>query len=205
MLLHLGVHNQVQFTYVLSDLWYAAADNMKYLHHVLRKHFVLPLKENRKLAVRREDQQKGQYVSVSTLNLPVGTTREIWLEDVDFPLLLTKEVFKNADGSTGLRYLVSDDLTLTYDHITTLFQKRWSVEVYHKSLKQNVALEQSPTRTVTTQRNHLFASLCAYLKLERLKIKTKLNHFALKTKLYQAATRAAFAELVKLKDQFAHA
>ena len=200
MLLHICVHNQVQFTYVLSDLWYAAADNMKYIHHVLRKHFVLPLKENRKLAVRREDQQKGQYVSVSRLNLPVGTTREIWLEDVDFPLLLTKEVFKNADGSTGLRYLVSDDLTLTYDHITTLFQKRWSVEVYHKSLKQNASLEKSPTRTETTQRNHFFACLCAYLKLENLKLTTGHNHFALKSKIYMSALRSAYDELVKLKS-----
>ena len=201
MLLHICVHNQVQFTYVLSDLWYASADNMKYIHHVLRKHFVLPLKDNRKVALSRADQQRGQFVAVGTLDLPVGTTREIWLEDVDFPLLLTKEVFTNGDGSTGLRYLVTDDLTLTYDQITTLFQKRWSVEVYHKSLKQNAALEKSPTRTETTQRNHLFASLCAYLKLERLKLTTGHNHFALKSKIYLSALRAAYDELVKLKPQ----
>ncbi len=104
-----------------------------------------------------------------------------------------------------MRYLVTDDLTLTADQMARLFKKRWGIEVYHKSLKQNAALEQSPTRTVTTQRNHLFASLCAYLKLERLKLKTKMNHFALKTKLYQAATRAAFDELVNLKAHLAHA
>jgi len=201
MLLHICVHNQVQFTYVLSDLWYASADNMKYIHHVLHKHFVLPLKDNRKVALSRADQQRGQYVAVSTLDLPVDTTREIWLEEVDFPLLLTKEVFKNGDGSTGLRYLVSDDLTLTYDQITTLYQKRWSVEVYHKSLKQNASLEKSPTRTETTQRNHLFASLCAYLKLESLKLKTGHNHFALKSKIYLSALRSAYDELVKLKSK----
>ena len=201
MLLHICVHNQVQFTYVLSDLWYAAADNMKYIHHSLHKHFVLPLKENRKVALRRAEQQHGQYVAVSTLDLPVGTTREIWLEEVDFPLLLTKEVFTNADGSTGVRYLSSDDLTLTYDQMTTLFQKRWSVEVYHKSLKQNASLAKSPTRTETTQRNHFFASLCAYLKLESLKLTTGHNHFALKAKLYMAALRSAYDELVKLQPQ----
>lgn len=201
MLLHLCVHNQVQFTYVLSDLWYASADNMKYIHHSLHKHFVLPLKENRKVALSRAAQQRGQYLAVSTLDLPVGTTREIWLEEVDFPLRLTKEVFTNADGSTGLRYLVTDELTLTYDQITALFQKRWSVEVYHKSLKQNASLEKSPTRTETTQRNHLFASLCAYLKLESLKLQTGHNHFALKSKIYLSALRSAYDELVKLKSQ----
>jgi hypothetical protein len=201
MLLHICVHNQVPFTYVLSDLWYASADNMKYIHHHLHKHFVLPLKENRKVAVSRAAQQRGQYVAVSTLDLPVGTTHEIWLEDVDFPLLLTKEVFTNADASTGVRYLVTDDLTLTDDQITRLYQKRWSVEVYHKSLKQNASLAKSPTRTETTQRNHLFASLCAYLKLESLKLTTGHNHFALKSKIYMSALRSAYDELVKLKPQ----
>jgi hypothetical protein len=174
---------------------------MRYIHHSLHKHFVLPLKENRKVALSRADQQSGQYVAVSTLDLPVGTTREIWLEDVDFPLLLTKEVFTNEGSSTGVRYLVSDDLTLTYDQITALFQKRWSVEVYHKSLKQNASLEKSPTRTETTQRNHLFASLCAYLKLESLKLTTGHNHFALKSKIYLSALRSAYDELAKLRSQ----
>lgn len=201
MLLHICVHNQVRFTYVLSDLWYASADNMKYIHHVLHKHFVLPLKDNRKVALSRQAQQRGQFVAVGTLDLPVDTTREIWLEEVDFPLLLTKEVFKNGDGSTGLRYLVSDDLTLTYDQITALYKKRWSVEVYHKSLKQNASLEKSPTRTETTQRNHFFASLCAYLKLESLKLTTGHNHFALKSKIYLSALRSAYDELVKLKSK----
>ena len=201
MLLHICVHNQVQFTYVLSDLWYASADNMKYIQHSLHKHFVLPLKENRRVAVSRAAHQRGQFVAVGTLDLPVGTTGEIWLEDVDFPLLLTKEVFTNGDGSTGLRYLVTDDLTLNYDQITALYQKRWSVEVYHKSLKQNASLEKSPTRTETTQRNHLFASLCAYLKLESLKLTTGHNHFALKSKIYLSALRSAYDELVKLKSQ----
>lgn len=81
----------------------------------------------------------------------------------------------------------------------------YNIEVYHKSLKQNASLEKSPTRTETTQRNHLFASLCAYIKLEKLKIKTKLNHFALKSKLYLSAVQSAYAELVKLKAQLAGA
>ena len=57
-------------------------------------------------------------------------------------------------------------MTLTVDPMTTIYRKRWNVEPYHKSLKQNASLEKSPTQTVTTQSNHLFAALCAYIKLE---------------------------------------
>lgn len=205
MLLRVAVHNQVLFQYVLNDLWYASADNMKFIKLDLKKDLIMPLKENRKVALGETDNQRGPYAAVSRLDLPADTTRQVWLEGVPFPVLLLKQIFKNEDGSVGVRYLVTSDLTLNSDRIAKLFQKRWGIEVYHKSLKQNASLEKSPTRTETTQRNHLFASLCAYIKLEKLKIKTKLNHFALKTKLYQAALQTAYAELVKLKSQLATA
>lgn len=197
-LLQACVHNAIPFQYVLTDLWYASADNMEFMVKVLRKHFVLPLKSNRKIALSADDQQHGRYTTVSTLALTTGQTREIWVEDVPFALLLTKEVFTNKDGSTGERYLVTDDLTLDYDQITKLYQKRWSVEVYHEALKQNASLEKSPTRTETTQRNHFFASLCAYIKLESLKLTTGINQFALKSKIYAAALKTAYQELVNL-------
>src|SRR4029450_8367613 len=57
MLLHVCIHNQLRFRYVLCDVWYAAADNMKYIHEVLHKHFVLPLTENRKVALSQTDKQ----------------------------------------------------------------------------------------------------------------------------------------------------
>jgi hypothetical protein len=201
MLLLVCAHNQLRFGYVLNDVWYASSDNMMFVVHTLKKHFVMPLKENRKVALSLANKQQGQYQAVSQLDLPGGTTRQVWLEAVDFPVLLVKQVFTNEDGSMGVLYLVSSDLTLSYDQITALYKRRWSVEVYHKSLKQNASLEKSPTRTETTQRNHFYASLCAYIKLESLKLKTGLNHFALKSKIYLSALQSAYAELVKLNPQ----
>jgi hypothetical protein len=200
-MLQICVHNQLQFGYVLNDSWYASAENMNFIKLNMKKDFVMPLKANRKLALSAADKQAARYVAVATLDLPEGETLEIWLEDVDFPLRLAKQVFINEDGSTGTLYLVTSDLTLNYDRITTLYQKRFGVEGYHKSLKQNAALEKSPTRTETTQQNHLFASLCAYIKLEGLKLKQGVNQFALKSKIYLAALKAAYAELGKLKPQ----
>jgi hypothetical protein len=201
MLLRVAVHNQLQFKYVLNDVWFASSENMKFIKHQLRKECVMPLKENRKLALSLAQKQLGQYVIVNPLELAAGTTLRIWLEEVDFPLLLTKEVFTNKDSSVGVRYLVSSDLTLSFDQLTKLYQRRWSIEVYHKSLKQNASLEKSPTRTPTTQRNHLFASLCAYVKLEALKIKTGVGHFTLKSKISLSALKTAYAEVVKLNPQ----
>ena len=70
----------------------------------LKREFVMPLKANRKVALSTEQKMSGQYVVVNTLELPVETTSEIWLEEVGFPLLLTKQVFINEDGSQGILY-----------------------------------------------------------------------------------------------------
>ena len=115
--------------------------------------------------------------------------------------MLVKQVFANEDGSSGVVYLVTSDTTLTYDGLTPLYRKRWNVEPYHKSLKQNASLERSPTHTVTTQTNHFFAALCGYIKLELLKGETKLTHFALKSKLYTQAVRVAFDALRQMNPE----
>jgi hypothetical protein len=198
-LLTTTTRNQIPFRYVLSDVWYSVAENMMFIKHDLDKDFIMPLKANRKVALSEQAKHNGQWVRLDQLTLEANTCVEIYLDSVDFPLLLVKQVFVNEDGSTGIQYLVSSDTTLSADQLTTIYRKRWSVEPYHKSLKQNASLEKSPTQTVTTQTNHLFAALCAYIKLEWLRKATKLNHFALKTKLYVAALHSAFVTLRQLQ------
>lgn len=190
-----AAHNQIPFRYVLSDVWFAAADNMMFIKHTVKRDFVMPIKSNRKVARSLADKQQGRYQRVDTLVLADETVQEIYLESVDFPLLLVKQFFANEDGSTGLLYLTTSDLTLTYNDITTIYRKRWHVEPYHKSLKQNASLEKSPTQTVVSQSNHFFAALCAYTKLEWLKFSSHLNHFAIKAKLYLSAVQTAFHAL----------
>ena len=38
-----------------------------------------------------------------------------------------------------MRYLVTSDSSLTADQIITIYHKRWKVEEYHRSLKQNAS------------------------------------------------------------------
>ncbi len=197
-LLQQAVRNQIPFKYVLNDIWFASAENMNFVHSRLKKEFVMPLKGNRKVATSAEAKQQGRYQRVDTLSLEPMKPVTMYLEGVEFALLLIKQVFTNEDGSTGIQYLVTSDTTVDGNGITAIYQKRWNVEPYHKSLKQNASLEKSPTQTVVTQTNHFFAALCGYIKLELLKGDTHLNHFALKSKLYLHAIHAAYAKLREL-------
>ena len=159
----------------------------------------MPLKTNRNVALSLEHKNRGEYEQVGSLEPEPGTVREVYVEQVGFPLLLAKRVFKNEDGSEGVLYLVTSDPTLDYERLTTIYQRRWKVEEYHKSLKSNASLAKSPTKTIRTQSNHCFASIYAFVKLERLKMTTKTNHFALRSRIYLKAVQGAFRELQALR------
>ena len=190
-----AVTNRLPFRFVLFDVWFASAETLVFIKQQQHRDFLCPLKTTRKVALSVADKHQGRYTRVDTLELEAPASKIIYLEGVDFPLVLVKQVFTNEDGSVGIRSLVSSATTLSFEDLTTTYHERWQVECYHKSLKQNVSLAKSPTQTVTTQTNHFFAALGGFIKLERLKMGTKLNHFALKSKLYLNALRSAFSTL----------
>ena len=190
--------NKVKFDYVLADNWFGAKKNMEFIHYEMKKKFIIGIKANRLIACSEEDRKKGQYQNLNALHLKDGKKRIIWLKDVSFPVALIKKIFKNEDGSTGIQYLVTNDLESSADYIYEVYQKRWRIEEYHKSIKQNASLEKSPTKVIRSQKNHIFASIISYCKLEFLKMKTSLNHFAIKYKLLVKANQMAYQELNKL-------
>ena len=190
-----SITNNVKFEYILADIWFGAKKNMEFVHYDMKKKFIFGAKANRLIALSKEAVKKDQYQNLSTLPIKDGEKRIVWLKNLSFPVALIVKVFKNEDGSTGTLYLVTNDLESSADRIYEVYQKRWRIEEYHKSIKQNASLEKSPTKVVRSQKNHIFASIIAYCKLEFLKTKTSLSHFGMKYMLLMKANRAAFLEL----------
>jgi hypothetical protein len=194
-----AVANQIYFDYVLADNWFGAKDNMEFTHYEMKKFFIFGIKSNRLIAFSEGERKKGQYHNLNSLRFQDGEKKVVYLKDMAFPVALVTKIFKNEDGSTGILHIVTNDLNNDADRIYEVYQKRWRIEEYHKSIKQNTSLEKSPTKVVRSQKNHIFASIIAYCKLELLKIKTHLNHFALKYKLIVKANQMAYKELKNLR------
>ncbi len=193
-----AVSNAIVFGYCLADSWFSSQENMEFVVSK-GKHFIFAIKSNRTMALSREGKFQGKFQAVDSLTWETGTVRTGYLKGTDSPIAVTRQVFTNEDGSGGILYLATSDITLGHPGITAIYQKRWKVEEYHKSIKSNLCLSKSPTKKVRTQSNHFFASIYAYHKLERLSQATSINHFALKTKLYLKALRSSLGELRVLK------
>ena len=168
------------------------------------------------VALSEEEKQEGKFTRIDSLYWSKPEPVKAWLKGLEFPVLLHRQVFTNQDGSTGTLYLACSDLTCNASNIEVrprvgerrkgtrtfeaIYQKRWKVEVFHKTLKSNTGLAKSPTRCVRTQINHIFMSIYAAFQLECLSLKHKMNHFALRSRIYIQALKHAMLELHSLKS-----
>ncbi|MCI4406668.1 MAG: transposase [Sulfuricurvum sp.] len=191
--------NQLKFRFVLMDSWFAATENFEFITKH-KKEFIAALKDNRMFAPSLEEKYQGRFIKVSEVTLSDKQSIKGYLKGYEKEILLVRRVFTNKDGSTGELTLVCSDTTLDGDTVAMIYQKRWKIEEFHKSLKSNAALAKSPTKTIKTQANHVFMAIYSVFKLECLKIKHALNHFALRTKLLIRANQMAFIELQRLKS-----
>lgn len=195
---HLMHH--IPFEWVMADSWYANVTNLRYIAQKLKKDFLFGMKSNRKVALSKGQARRKDFVKLADLSLQPGEVRQIWLDRLPFPLYVCKEIYVNKDLSKGELFLVTNREGMTYQQMISLYPERWRIEPSHKSIKNNASLSMSPTKVPTTQANHIFAAFCALVQFEILKIKTKLNHFALKQQLYTASLKEAFKELQALKS-----
>ena len=67
-------------------------------------------------------------------------------------------------------------------------------------MKYNASFAKSPASTVRTQSNHCFAEIYAFVKLEKLRIRTTLNHFDIKGQIYIEALKIAYDKLEKMSE-----
>jgi hypothetical protein len=188
----LHFHNQLKYRYILFDKWFASVENLVFVNDVLKKKFVCPLKKNRKVALTKKDKDNGKYVSIATVDMGDCSSRLVYLEEYEDTLKIIKQVSKDGDDDESIYlYLVTNDIDLLTNKILEIYKRRWKIEEYHKSLKQNMKIEHSPTKVEKSQRNHIFLSVCGFIKLEKLRLNYNMNHFAIKEKIYIEAIKIA--------------
>jgi Transposase DDE domain len=166
----------------------------------MNRHFIMPLKENHKVALSLEDHNKGKHQSIKSLGLEEGQTSCVYLKGMDSPLIITKQVFKNENSIKGTLYLVTNDLMTDASYIKGYYQRRWKVEEFYESVKSNTGYSKSPAHTTRTQTNHLYLSMIAFVKLEAIKINTKKNHFVIESILVINAMKVSMRKLQILKQ-----
>jgi hypothetical protein len=183
-----SINKKLIYSHILADSWYCNVDNIKYLYSK-KKLFILGIPTSRNVYFSIDDIHNNNPQKIKSIFNDDTNEKIVYLKNVRFSLKLIKYESPSKDGNIKTIFLITNDLSHSAKKLCDIYAKRWKVEEYHKSIKNNTALSKSPTKKVKSQSNHIFASLLAFCKLEKLKIKTKMNHYAIKDNLLTTANK----------------
>ncbi len=74
-------------------------------------------------------------------------------------------------------YVVTNMENPTHEQAKHITNTHWSVEVYHRKIKQTCGIERCQSRTERAQRNHVFMAIAAWFEEHKLRINHKTTLF----------------------------
>jgi len=139
---------------VLFDSWYSGIENLKFLRN-LGLNWFTRLKKNRQV-----NPDRSGNVGVGTLTLPADGM-EVHLKKYGFI-----RVFHSVNPRAKDRYWATNIFQMDYADRKNLQSICWTIENYHRAIKEICCLENCPVRKRIAQKNHINCALRAYLRFE---------------------------------------
>ena len=100
------------------------------------------------------------------------------------------KVFKIVAPHGNIEYWATNDLSMNDLYRLKYAELSWSIEAYHRGIKQFVGVERCMARKAVAQRNHIGLAIRAFLRLERNCFWTGVSWFEAKTSIIRDAVRA---------------
>jgi putative transposase len=167
---------------VLFDGWYSSLENLKLLRDFSWL-WLTRLKCNR--LVNRDRQ--GTRALRDTDLAATGTV--VWL-----PGYGLVKVFKIVAPDGDIAYWATSDLTMTDLTRQQFAEFSWTIENYHRGIKQCTEIEGCQARSARAQRNHIGWAIRAFLRLEIHSFTTGVSWLEAKIAIVRDAVRAYLAK-----------
>lgn len=170
----------IQAQTVLFDCWYAASENLKFIHR-LGKFLVTILKENRLVSLSKEQGYIHlQQIEWTDEQLRYGIT--VKLKEVPFKVQLFKVVATNGD----IEWVITNRSPGSIDTpvVQNENKRRWVIEQLHRELKQLTGTERCQCRKQRAQRNHFACCYHAWFSLKVIAKKLGITLYQVKHNLW---------------------
>ena len=164
--------------YVCFDSWYSSLANLK-LIRALGWHWLTRLKANRLV---NPDGNGNRPVADCAMR---NGGSQVHLKGYGFILVFRIDT---PDGDT--EYWATSDLLLTMQQRETTARRIWTIETYHRDIKQFCGVERCMVRSARAQRNHIGWALRAYLRLIWHELETGTTRFMTKMAIIRPAIQA---------------
>lgn len=159
------ISRQVPFRTVLMDTWYATTGLMMHID-TAKKIYACPVKANRLV-----DDTGGTapYRQVSQLEWTKQEREEGKTVKVrGFPADVKHKLFRVTVSTDRTDMVITNDLTQSStDDVQKAHAIRWTIEEFHRELKQLTGIEHCQSRQARAQRNHIGMAIQAWLYLKQ--------------------------------------
>ena len=166
---------------VIFDSWYASLSNLKQIRSYGWR-WVTRLECNRHVNPDGQGNQRLDQVDLSEY----GT--RVHLKGYGFI-----QVFKIVTTDSDIEYWATNDSEMTDLQRLRFAELGWTIETYHRGIKQFCGIERCQARSATAQRNHIELALRAFLRLEYHCFINGISWFEAKTSIIRDAVRAYIA------------
>jgi hypothetical protein len=159
---------QLEPEMVVADSWYSSLDNLK----AVRSHgwdWVTGLRSNRLV--------NKPHVQIKILEIP-DEGLVVYLKGYGWIKLFR---FVTKHGRTD--YIGTSKLDLSREQVKEYFERRWSVEVLHREVKQTCGFTRCLANTGRAQRNHIGLSLLTWMRRHKRRRQDRANN--LHVSMYQ--------------------
>ena len=160
---------------VVFDSWYSSLDNLKAIHRC-GWHWLTRLKSNRLVNLDGTGNRPIREVALTPHGTPVH------LKGYGFILVFRIDT---PDGDT--EYWATSRLEMPPRERTQVAEQSWTIETYHRGLKQFCGVERCQARAARAQRNHIGWAIRAFLRLEYHRIRTGSSWFTTKLDIIRPA------------------
>lgn len=162
---------------VLFDSWYSSLENLKTIRDYGWR-WLTQLKSNRLVNPDGRGNRAVSEVEISEQ----GTV--VHLKGYGFV-----KVFLIVAPDGDREYWATNDLEV--DELVRLkfVEQYWTIETYHRGLKQCCGVERAQVRAARAQRNHIGMAIRAFLRLEHHRLLTGISWFEAKTDIIREAVR----------------
>jgi len=166
---------------VVFDSWYGSLDNLKLIRD-LGWIWLTQLKANRHV----NPEGKGQVPVALLPAVPGGQSVHL----KGYGLI---RLFTIATPAGGSEWWATNDLSMRPLTRTRFAGYAWTIEHYHRGIKQCCGVERAQVRAARAQRNHIGLALRAFLRLESYCYHRGISWFEAKQAIIRDAVRAYLA------------
>jgi len=167
---------------VCFDGWYSSLENLKAVRNY-DWHFLTRLKHNRQV-----NPDGSGNVAVDTLEIAAEGVR-VHLKGFGFI-----RVFRTVAPDGDAEFWATSRLEMSESERAELERQCFSIENYHRGLKQCCGVERAQVRKADAQRCHIVLSVRAFVRLEANRARTGRSWYAAKADIVREAIRAYLAQ-----------